>query len=102
MMVGGDRVARGRGDQLEPREGGEARLGRFAAPVRALAAEFAPQHERQVAVVAEEDVGAADPLGQDRARVAVPRSEEHTSELQSLMRLSYAIFCLKKKTTTTP
>src|SRR3546814_5389068 len=26
-----------------------------------------------------------------------PRSEEHTSELQSLMRLSYAVFCLKKK-----
>src|SRR3546814_5181599 len=29
--------------------------------------------------------------------VAVPRSEEHTSELQSLMRISYAVFCLKKK-----
>src|SRR3546814_2105812 len=29
------------------------------------------------------------------------RSEEHTSELQSLMRISYAVFCLKKKTTTT-
>src|SRR3546814_2080614 len=28
------------------------------------------------------------------------RSEEHTSELQSLMRTSYAVFCLKKKTTT--
>src|SRR3546814_6115374 len=28
----------------------------------------------------------------------VPRSEEHTSELQSLMRLSYAVFCLKKQT----
>src|SRR3546814_1725613 len=27
-----------------------------------------------------------------------PRSEEHTSELQSLMRLSYAVFCLKKNT----
>src|SRR3546814_1914353 len=27
----------------------------------------------------------------------VPRSEEHTSELQSLMRISYAVFCLKKK-----
>src|SRR3546814_5962342 len=27
-----------------------------------------------------------------------PRSEEHTSELQSLMRTSYAVFCLKKKT----
>src|SRR3546814_9944290 len=30
---------------------------------------------------------------------AEPRSEEHTSELQSLMRISYAVFCLKKKTT---
>src|SRR3546814_10436594 len=30
--------------------------------------------------------------------VAINRSEEHTSELQSLMRISYAVFCLKKKT----
>src|SRR3546814_1734759 len=30
------------------------------------------------------------------------RSEEHTSELQSLMRISYAVFCLQKKTTTQP
>src|SRR3546814_2942732 len=48
--------------------------------------------------------GLADPLG-DRApgegdgnrRAAHFRSEEHTSELQSLMRISYAVFCLKKK-----
>src|SRR3546814_5110184 len=33
------------------------------------------------------------------ARVGVVRSEEHTSELQSLMRISYAVFCLKKKKT---
>src|SRR3546814_2681770 len=30
--------------------------------------------------------------------IPVPRSEEHTSELQSLIRISYAVFCLKKKT----
>src|SRR3546814_5848767 len=30
-------------------------------------------------------------------RLPAPRSEEHTSELQSLMRISYAVFCLKKK-----
>src|SRR3546814_3317283 len=30
-------------------------------------------------------------------RLHHPRSEEHTSELQSLMRISYAVFCLKKK-----
>src|SRR3546814_1702458 len=29
--------------------------------------------------------------------VIAPRSEEHTSELQSVMRISYAVFCLKKK-----
>src|SRR3546814_2516779 len=33
--------------------------------------------------------------------VVVVRSEEHTSELQSLMRISYAVFCLKKKNRTT-
>src|SRR3546814_6902472 len=32
-----------------------------------------------------------------RQRQRVGRSEEHTSELQSLMRISYAVFCLKKK-----
>src|SRR3546814_10201536 len=31
------------------------------------------------------------------SRVSIARSEEHTSELQSLMRISYAVFCLKKK-----
>src|SRR3546814_6261332 len=39
--------------------------------------------------------------GPDRSQIAVRglagRSEEHTSELQSLMRISYAVFCLKKK-----
>src|SRR3546814_7629133 len=32
-------------------------------------------------------------------RIRLQRSEEHTSELQSLMRISYAVFCLKKKKT---
>src|SRR3546814_2352422 len=35
------------------------------------------------------------------AALPLPRSEEHTSELQSLMRISYAVFCLKKKRTKT-
>src|SRR3546814_10196693 len=34
---------------------------------------------------------------QDHASPPIWRSEEHTSELQSLMRISYAVFCLKKK-----
>src|SRR3546814_5281950 len=33
-------------------------------------------------------------------KVTIARSEEHTSELQSLMRISYAVFCLKKKIST--
>src|SRR3546814_3048422 len=41
-------------------------------------------------------VGYAPPIGQPGMPGA--RSEEHTSELQSLMRISYAVFCLKKKT----
>src|SRR3546814_1977602 len=40
------------------------------------------------------------PTPSGSCRVLAPgRSEEHTSELQSLMRISYAVFCLKKKTT---
>src|SRR3546814_8769604 len=40
---------------------------------------------------------ALDTLGQGFAGRIALRSEEHTSELQSLMRISYAVFCLKKK-----
>src|SRR3546814_938141 len=39
-------------------------------------------------------------IGVDRNEHCVWRSEEHTSELQSLMRISYAVFCLKKKRST--
>src|SRR3546814_2629698 len=58
--------------------------------------------ERPIEVVAgggEATVRAAEmALERDRrARNAGGRSEEHTSELQSLMRISYAVFCLKKK-----
>src|SRR3546814_2174700 len=61
------------------------------APVRFEVVDLAhhlPQHEGSVAIL--------DVLQYLRA----PRSEEHTSELQSLMRISYAVFCLKKKNTT--
>src|SRR3546814_3363535 len=45
---------------------------------------------------AAETAGAVDPDA-----LGAERSEEHTSELQSLMRISYAVFCLKKKSNTT-
>src|SRR3546814_1035740 len=52
-----------------------------------------------------ESMGEAARLNQDRGAAIIDinfgcpvrRSEEHTSELQSLMRISYAVFCLKKK-----
>src|SRR3546814_1922388 len=53
-----------------------------------LTAEVRGQNDQRIGEVDR----AALPIGQP------PRSEEHTSELQSLMRNSYAVFCLKKKT----
>src|SRR3546814_10005549 len=66
-----------------------------------LALEDAKQHFLMIA--GEEDrsgrCGAVDAQALDHACGigAAVRSEEHTSELQSLMRISYAVFCLKKK-----
>src|SRR3546814_18478516 len=45
--------------------------------------------------------GVPDMIGTFLAEHLTSRSEEHTSELQSLMRISYAVFCLKKKNNTT-
>src|SRR3546814_5690875 len=46
-----------------------------------------------------EDFAPDSPVGPGASADAPLRSEEHTSELQSLMRISYAVFCLKKTTT---
>src|SRR3546814_9449347 len=48
--------------------------------------------DRDIAV---REKGVTDGVGEDE--ILAMRSEEHTSELQSLMRISYAVFCLKKK-----
>src|SRR3546814_2676123 len=84
------------------------------APAQALiAADLAVVHEHPAAVAERMAVGArrggagggahvgeeqpgADLVGKV-PEIGVVRSEEHTSELQSLMRISYAVFCLKKK-----
>src|SRR3546814_3606412 len=47
------------------------------------------------------DVGGPERMTLREYQQAWRRSEEHTSELQSLMRISYAVFCLKKKKTNT-
>src|SRR3546814_2702505 len=49
-----------------------------------------------------QEVGEALGAQAGEQRLSALRSEEHTSELQSLMRISYAVFCLKKKKTTHP
>src|SRR3546814_5595104 len=51
-----------------------------------------PFYPREVPVILGDHVSAEDGTG-----AVHTRSEEHTSELQSLMRISYAVFCLKKK-----
>src|SRR3546814_5267211 len=62
---------------------GDAGAAPFARPVRRREADLAPFLE---------------PVDDDRLQLGFAhRSEEHTSELQSLMRNSYAVFCLKKK-----
>src|SRR3546814_5377112 len=53
--------------------------------------------DRQVPL-AEGERHEGDPLGRKRKGGCFLRSEEHTSELQSLMRISFAVSCLKKKT----
>src|SRR3546814_7414760 len=67
---------------------------------------FQPRDMFDLAAVAEHFgpdyvVGAVEHCGRARCETALAvinkRSEEHTSELQSLMRISYAVFCLKKK-----
>src|SRR3546814_10768410 len=54
-------------------------------------------HQRAVGADGELEHVALDPVGLGEIAMRARRSEEHTSELQSLMRTSYAVFCLKKK-----
>src|SRR3546814_8164780 len=70
----------------------------FRSPLRNRLEEDSPR--RTVADFAPTDSGrgkTAEPVPY-RGHSRQGRSEEHTSELQSLMRISYAVFCLKKKT----
>src|SRR3546814_8950174 len=72
---------------------------------RAHAAAMQPAHDGRVRIPAADGVDQhaylhAAFLCVDQCLGHFDRSEEHTSELQSLMRISYAVFCLKKKKTT--
>src|SRR3546814_10164294 len=75
---------------------GRAYSARSTARRAAHAAHRYPRHQRSRA-----DGGRGDAAGGNRSG-RCNRSEEHTSELQSLMRISYAVFCLKNKTEEKP
>src|SRR3546814_5517655 len=64
--------------------------GRFGPDTEAAVEQFQAVHGLP-------QTGAIDAATAAKARELGMRSEEHTSELQSLMRISYAVFCLKKK-----
>ena len=72
VRVGIDDMSRRRGDQPEVRECGEGGLGRVAASVLAIAAEWMAEQQGDVAMIAEQKVRMADQPGQDRLGVAVP------------------------------
>src|SRR3546814_3809916 len=86
-------IERKRGDshlmRIEPRE--VLKRGSFPlSGIKVLAFAF-------LGVASSTALARAQQMPPSQAAPVIPRSEEHTSELQSLMRNSYAVFCLKKK-----
>src|SRR3546814_3944426 len=74
------------------------KLREFSALFAPLGIELVPQGELGVPEAEEPHVTFVEnALAKARHASLLTRSEEHTSELQSLMRTSYAVFCLKKK-----
>src|SRR3546814_1907052 len=78
---------------------GTARMG--SDPARSVVNPWGRSHDVRNLFVIDGSIfvtaGGVNPTSTIQA-LALYRSEEHTSELQSLMRISYAVFCLKKKT----
>src|SRR3546814_5720417 len=107
--VEADRPAIGGPDQIEAAAlVGFVALACFELILDIRIAAVADQRAGRIAVAAVADeqwLEAAQPLGDaehiailEAAALRILRTEEQTSELQSLMRISYAVFCLKKKT----
>src|SRR3546814_8157897 len=94
----GDGPGATRPDHARPAAHPDRRPGEPAAPSPGAVATVADRLSRALRQAVGGGAG-----HQLRAGVLAPwyRSEEHTSELQSLMRISYAVFCLKKKKKTT-
>src|SRR3546814_4300249 len=92
-VIGGDEQRIGETRGLEIEQAAEtAQNGVGAGPARGAAKRCQRLHPRVARGDRNACVGVA---------IGAVRSEEHTSELQSLMRISYAVFCLKKKKTPT-
>src|SRR3546814_9177506 len=89
IKVGGERAPRGLAFGQDPPGTG---LGRRDPGILAIAGEER-QADRHAGRDKVAETGVAALIGQ--VDTEVRRSEEHTSELQSLMRISYAVFCLK-------
>src|SRR3546814_5384191 len=91
---------------IERRYSGGAGLMKMLSPeemqeLRNEIADFAISESRKDEIIHFLDAIAASFIHQAFRKSSVQlRSEEHTSELQSLIRISYSVFCLKKKTTT--
>src|SRR3546814_6054506 len=92
----GDTSATGVAFTRDPSKGDRAYYGEFLINAQGedvVAGIRTPQYLTKAA----REAAGAKPLSMEEAMPDVYRSEEHTSELQSLMRISYAVFCLKKK-----
>src|SRR3546814_7311155 len=100
----GERAAQSEGDALPPHGRGNRAGGTVACALRAFAAGSAGRTAvargpavNRFALASFRALAASLLLFLAGCAGPAPRSEEHTSELQSLMRISYAVFCLKKK-----
>src|SRR3546814_7459041 len=80
----------------------EGALAPVNAPATSIRGLRAPQLDRDPPMYRNLSILCGATHAHDRAIVDTGRSEEHKSELQSLMRISYAVFCLKKKTLNPP
>src|SRR3546814_3417358 len=86
-----------------PNVGKSSLLNALAGSDRAIVTELAGTTRdvvREVVRIDGIEITLVDTAGLRDSADPIERSEEHTSELQSLMRISYAVFCLKKKTNT--
>src|SRR3546814_10764068 len=95
-----DHIVEVRGDRDDLMTTGYACLKGLQAPASYNAADRVLQPLKRQADGSFQPIPLEQALDEIAAKLRQIRSEEHTSELQSLMRISYAVFCLKKKTHT--